>query len=135
MIDVKSYARGTYVFGLRKNIEFDNIIRYIERLGHTVIFYTDAEAEELNKKHYSPSDGIDFKTSYAVTVKERNREKLTMYLHKIENKRARITPTYTTLHELGHIVLNHLKDICEINRKQYEAEAELFAKTIEEMAK
>ena len=133
MATITSCAKGAYTFGLRGNISFDNVVEYIKRLGYTVSFYTDAEADSLNEKHRC--DAVDFREIKAATVVNKRKGFYAVYFHKRKDHSSKNELKTAALHELGHILLNHLEDIGkDNNRRIYESEAELFVDIIEQIA-
>ena len=129
---ITSCARGAYTFGLRGNVDFDNVVEYIERLGYAVFFYTDEEADRLNDEH--GCNAVDFRKTKAVTTVNKGQCFYAVFIHKRKGHSSKNELRNTVLHELGHILLKHLEDIGEHNRQMYETEASMFVEIIEQIA-
>ena len=126
--EVMQFARGIYTFALCGRVDFDAVVECIERLGNEVVFYTDKEADMLNKKHNCPNEGVDFREIYAATNWNPKSKRVIVYFHKRKGRPSPKMMLHSALHELGHIVLNHYKRIGK-ERDLCEEEADIFYKT------
>lgn len=128
MKQINNEALAVYRFALQKHIEFETITDYMRRLGHAVDMYTKSHAPELNEKYGTKKDKLDFATVAAMTCKPYGQDKCHVFFNLEYTRYLMVT---NALHELGHILLNHLDDICESNRDYYEKEADYFTYSFE----
>ena len=117
MKDVKKEVKRLYKY-TKGTISIPNLIKYIESLGYSVVFFNTSEGDALLSLYdIAPRDAKAF-TVYGTTK--------TVFIDNFLHTSDMI---YSLLHECAHIVLGHIGNDCIHlqDKRKTENEAEVFA--------
>lgn len=122
----KSITRTAVLFKrkeLRGEVSSENVLKYLQRAGYAVFFYT----EEKNKLLLSQYGLYEFsQTATAFTYA--NNENRFVFVNDRSTSEQKL---YSLLHEAGHIFLGHLiGNPCLKNDRKTESESEAFVHAV-----
>lgn len=93
---------------LKGNIDVFNITNYLIKLGYNIVFFNTLEGDELLKTYGLSDVAANTKAfTYSGTLK----------LVFVDNNLTSEDKLYFMLHEVGHILLNHLDDSIQYKNK------------------
>lgn len=100
-------------------LKIKEIVKYIEGMGYTVVFYNTAEGDKLSQS-FNIADMLV--NRQAVTVRCKNRKFVF-----VNNELSHENKMLALLHEAGHILLNHIDNSTYMsNSEVQEIEADAF---------
>lgn len=113
-------ARKFITKDLKRNLDFESVEKYLNKIGYIVLFYDESESSEIIQKY----DLVEYsKSCNAFTI---NDEDIKVVF--INTKLSSQDMLYAVLHEVGHILLKHLDcRTVTANRNLQEIEADAFA--------
>ena len=102
---------------LKGNIDIPNLVKYLESIGYSVVFFNTEDGDELLKS-YGINPGITKAFTYCGATK----------IIFVDGKLHTSDKLYSLLHECGHILLGHIgnNSIELLNKRSIENEAEAF---------
>lgn len=112
-------ARKFITKDLKRNLDFESVEKYLNKIGYIVLFYDESESSEIIQKY----DLVEYsKSCNAFTI---NDEHIKVVF--INTKLSSQDMLYAVLHEVGHILLKHLDcRTVTANRNLQEIEADAF---------
>lgn len=115
----KKYRRNF----IRKQVNVENVISYLSRIGYSVFFYSDTKGRHLLMEHNLEEHS---EKVYALTYSTRN-DKLVFVSDKISQEEK----LHALLHETGHILLGHLEKRDSVQDDQMaEIQADAFVQYV-----
>lgn len=104
---------------LKYDITIESVIDYLKKSGYLVVFFNNPQGDKLIKE-YKLEEYAD--TKQAFTCRKNN-----MQVVFVDDVLSHQDKLYALLHELGHIVFEHLDGLVYSDNSFCEIEAETFA--------